>query len=41
MNKVKILSFDRIDVSEGTDVSKTNESKVCNICHCVSTICIQ
>ena len=28
-----MLYFDRIDVSEGTDVSKTSASKDCNICH--------
>ena len=28
-----MLYFDRIDVSEGTDVNKTNESKACDICH--------
>ena len=25
--------FDRIDVSEGVDVNKTNTSKDCDICH--------
>ena len=28
-----MLHFDRIDVSEGIDVSKTSESKECDICH--------
>ena len=28
-----MLYYDRIDVSEGTDVNKTSESKKCNICH--------
>ena len=28
-----MLYFDRIDVSEGTDVNKTSGSKVCDICH--------
>ena len=28
-----MLYFDRIDVSEGTDVSKISASKDCNICH--------
>ena len=27
MNNIKILCFDRIDVSEGIDVNKTSESK--------------
>ena len=33
MNNVKMLYYDRIDVSEGIDVNKTNESKECDICH--------
>ena len=28
-----ILYYDRIDVSEGIDLNKTNASKKCNICH--------
>ena len=28
-----MLEYDRIDISEGTDVSKTNASKECDICH--------
>ena len=28
-----MLCFDRIDVSEGTDVNKTSASKGCDICH--------
>ena len=28
-----MLYFDRIDVSEGIDVNKTNASKKCDICH--------
>ena len=28
-----MLYYDRIDVSEGIDVNKTSESKVCDICH--------
>ena len=28
-----MLYYDRIDVSEGIDVNKTNESKECVICH--------
>ena len=28
-----MLHYDRIDVSEGTDVNKTSESKKCDICH--------
>ena len=28
-----MLYFNRVDVSEGTDVNKTSESKECDICH--------
>ena len=28
-----MLEYDRIDISEGIDVNKTNLSKGCNICH--------
>ena len=28
-----MLYFNRMDVSEGTDVNKTSVSKECNICH--------
>ena len=28
-----MLEYDRIDISEGIDVNKTNASKKCNICH--------
>ena len=28
-----MLYYDRIDVSEGTDVNKTSASKECDICH--------
>ena len=28
-----MLYDDKIDVSKGTDVSKTNASKECDICH--------
>ena len=28
-----MLYFDKIDVSEGTDVNKTSASKECKICH--------
>ena len=33
MNNMKMLYFDRIDVSEGRDVNKTSASKECDICH--------
>ena len=29
----KMLKYDKIDVSEGIDVNKTNESKQCMFCH--------
>ena len=28
-----MLCYDRIDVSEGIDVNKTNKSTQCDICH--------
>ena len=28
-----MLNYDRTDVSERIDVTKTNESKECDICH--------
>ena len=28
-----MLEYDRIDISEGIDVNKTNASKECDICH--------
>ena len=28
-----MLEYDRIDISEGIDVNKTNTSKQCDICH--------
>ena len=31
--ELKILEYDRIDVSEGIDINKTNASKKCDICH--------
>ena len=29
----KMLEYDRIDISEGIDIDKTNKSKEFNICH--------
>ena len=29
-----MLEYDRIDISEGIDVNKTNLSKECDICYC-------
>ena len=31
--RIKMLEYDRIDISEGIDVYKTNSSKECDICH--------
>ena len=28
-----MLEYDRIDISEGIDINKTNALKECNICH--------
>ena len=28
-----MLEYERIDISEGTDVNKTNLSKECMLCH--------
>ena len=28
-----MLEYDRIDISEGIDVDKTNRSKKCTLCH--------
>ena len=33
MNNIKMLYYDRTDVSEGIDVNKTSKSKECDICH--------
>ena len=30
---LQVLHFDKIDVSKGTDVSKTSASKECDVCH--------
>ena len=29
-----MLEYERIDISEGIDVNKTNLSKECDICYC-------
>ena len=31
--KYNMLEYDRINISEETDVNKTSKSKKCNICH--------
>ena len=33
VSSIKILEYNRIDISEGTDINKTNKSKEYNICH--------
>ena len=30
---MKMICYDRIEVSEGTDVNKTSTSKECDVCH--------
>ena len=32
-NSINMLEYDRIDISEGININKTNESKECKICH--------
>ena len=32
MNYIKMIYFDRIEVSEGNDVNKASASKECDIC---------
>ena len=31
--KYKMVEYDRIDLSEGINIDKTNKSKECSICH--------
>ena len=33
LNNIKMLYFDKIDVSEGIEVNKTSKSKDSNTCH--------
>ena len=33
MSNIKMLYYDRIDVSKGTDVNKTSKSKECVTCY--------
>ena len=33
MNKIKMLYYDRIDISEGIDINNISASKECDICH--------
>ena len=33
INNIKMLCYDRIDISEGIDVNKTSASKECDACH--------
>ena len=33
-----MLEYDRIDISEGTDMDKTNKSKERNICHAIAVM---
>ena len=29
-----MLQYQKIDISEGIDINKTNASKECELCHC-------
>ena len=31
--ELEMLEYDKIDISKGVDVNKTNASKECDICH--------
>ena len=31
--KYQMLEYDRIDISEGIDIGKTNKSRECDFCH--------
>ena len=33
MNNIKLLCYDKIDISEGFGANKICESEVCDICH--------
>ena len=33
MNNIKMVYYDRTDISEGIDINKTSASKECDICH--------
>ena len=33
VSSIKMLGYNRIDISEGIDTNKTSASKECNICH--------
>ena len=33
VQNIRMLYYDRIDISEGIDVNKTNVSRECHICH--------
>ena len=33
VSSMKMLQYDRTDISEGIDIKKTNTSKECKICH--------
>ena len=33
MDKIRMLYFDRIDISEGADANKASLSRECDICH--------
>ena len=37
---IKMLYYERIDISEGIHVNKTSASKECNICHYLKNKCV-
>ena len=32
--ELQMLEYERIDISEGIDLNKSDRSKECDICHC-------
>ena len=33
LHKLLMLKYDKIDITDGIDINKANESKECDICH--------
>ena len=33
VSSIKMLEYDRIDISKGIDINKTSKSKECKVCH--------
>ena len=34
MISIKMLQYQKIDISEGIEINKANASKECELCHC-------